>query len=232
MMTDIKLNFTKWCSWLIALSCFFFYGCNEKKFKARLAVPFPKVTNTYKDLFPESAFKSIKPSFTFFNQKRPPTATFHSLDEHYTIIVYQTGLDASENLQKSIILNWTKNVDTGGEFYAGFSSGVLHFTEDTDLIKSASRLKINIDAVKTHNPVISDSLLYFGLRFKKASAYYGSHKDQDFVIKMPNSFLIEDVPVQFMFLKKDSLVYMLLACPIENDGDLPSNYLYNLMLDK
>jgi hypothetical protein len=188
--------------------------------------PFPKITNTYAEIFSDEGLRLLNPSYTFYNKFRHPISTFKAKDDLYNLVVYKVdSIPIVSNLKDFIKIEWRSDIKPQSEIiYDGSTKTefirVYNASHKPTVPKT---IYMKIDGSQIGKPVIRDSLMIINLHFEGLSGQYSSEGDVEFFAE--KSGILNDVEATVAFLRRKDIIYMLILCsghtaPINFDHSL------------
>lgn len=189
------------------------------------AVVYPRVTNTYSEIFRDDFTKYIKPSFTYYTEGKNPVATFTSLRSDRTLVIYLINNVKSNDSADSILKISTKNFEypTSGVIYTRcFYSGFSRFLNANVIAKPSKLIYFSLDGNVLNKQSISDSLLLYKVFANRIGFQYVPSGLADFYFE-DTSLLSAKKNILFALLKTGKKIYIIFELPKMKDTNVHLN---------
>ena len=230
-----KSNFVPWTIGIVILTLMMYLTFLLPSFKGTLGheTSLPRITSTYKEVFPDYDSTKIKPSYTFFSPYKAPKSSFFVEDGKGRILVYKIGeIEMGQPLSNIVTVGWTTaNPNHTGKIYdESYRSANMVFSDLEEKTVPGKHIYIDISGRLVKNPIISDSLLYYHIDLDRLGGHYSKKSAYDFLAKKTNRLIGQQLEVQLAFIRKNSRVYMLMLSPVTmSDTRLAQNQLLTLL---
>lgn len=178
--------------------------------------PFPKITNTYSDIFPDYDPSMLKPSYTFYSNYKAPKGSFSLDNDQYSILVYK--LDSVKTQKKiSELLNfrWDKasGLTPGITYDESYRDGNFVFSDANKKSRLGNKIIINIKASSKKLNYSNDSLMHFNLAINRFSGEFEQDKHIAFQYKKTNRLASSVMEIELAFIIKSNCSYMIILSP-------------------
>lgn len=178
--------------------------------------PFPKITDTYHTVFPGYDSTKTVPSYTFFSAFKDPKSTFAFKKGAERILVYKIGnINGEIPINKVLRIVWNPPVfeSTDYVYDQSFRSPNFVFSDLEAKSLFKNQLYLNISGKNIGSPLINDSLVHYTIDLKSIGGRYSPVAPYDFLCKKTERLSGRTMQVEMAFLRKKSIMYMLLLLP-------------------
>ena len=195
-------------------------------------VPFPKITNTYQEIFPLRERAKLTPSYTFYSGFKDPIATFNYQGDRFSILVYKINIDTNVfSLKNSLQLNY-EDLPTASPdvvYNSSCKNNYIRFNDANVKPEKISNLFLNIDGENIYEAE-TDSTCFLKLSYNSFSLRFSKDGIINASSKTASKLLWKQVPIELLFLKKKDAVFMLMLSPTDlDDKDLNQRILPNII---
>lgn len=186
------------------------------------------------DLVSNKYMSRLQGGVAYQSSNRNPVS-FMPFDKSYYLITYK--IDLTKNTSWSNILNVTfKSVEpTNMDVYTVISENAFYRFEYHDVLtKPVSKIYLTLSGDSLRTVVTNDSIVSYHLLCNNFSIKYNEKEAVDiFVIGNEKAFGTTTViPMDLLFLKRDSVVYLMMMTPNDPKSVISSDLLYNVVTGK
>jgi|GEM_PF-3078088 len=238
-MQKNKHKVIRYLIWSVGFLTLFWVGCSMlfsmgSLFSAVQNSPgFPRISDTYKEIFPNYDSTKTVPSFTFLMAHKPPKSTFSINSGKDRLLIYKLGIISSgKPLFEVLQISWHASFTTrAGKVYdESFRSANMVFSDLEEPPKMSDRLYIDISGDLIESKLGADSLQCYSLNLEYMGGKYKKQSFYDFFCKKTNRLIGENLQVELAFIRRNSCVYMVLLSPVSAQTTLGQpDQLYNLL---
>ena len=177
--------------------------------------PFPKITDTYKEVFANYDSTRIKPSYTFLNKVKNPISTFFVNNGNGDLMIYKIdNIETSQPLEKILNIVWNDSRGSQkGLYNSSYRNASMTFSDLDKKPIPVETIFLDINGIQEGKSFVSDSLICYNIDVSSFGAYYINPDSYDFYFEKTTRLLGQKYEIQLAFLRKNSFVYMLILSP-------------------